>query len=247
MNTLIWILLSTIAISIISLVGIATLAFRDKPLKKIVMFLVALSAGALIGGAFLHIIPESLSFFSMEAVFILVLTGFGVFFCIEHYLKWRHCHEKDCKIHSFAHMSLFGEAIHNTADGLIIAAAFITSIPVGISATIAVAIHEIPQELGDFGVLVHGGYKKSKALLFNFLVALTAILGGIFGYFFTSITQISLASLLPIAAGGFIYIAASDLIPEMRKEKNMKRSTLQLLVFLIGIITMYILKSFVSV
>jgi zinc and cadmium transporter len=247
MQTLIWILLSTIIISAISLVGMITLGLNEKSLKKLILFLVSLSAGALMGGAFLHLIPESLLSFQANTVFILVLAGFGLFFCVEHYLKWRHCHDKECEIHTFAHMNMFGESIHNFIDGLIIAAAFITSTPVGIAATIAVSIHEIPQEFGDFGILVHGGYKKSKALLLNFLVALTVIIGGIIGYFFSSMTQMSISSLLPIAAGGFIYIGASDLIPEMRKELNIKTSTFHLITFIIGVIIMYLLKFLVAI
>jgi len=247
MNTLVWILLSTIIISAISLVGMITLGLNEKSLKKLILFLVSLSAGALIGGAFLHLIPEALLAFQANTVFILVLAGFGLFFCVEHYLKWRHCHKKECEIHTFAHMSLFGESIHNLIDGLIIAAAFVASIPIGIATTIAVAVHEIPQELGDFGVLVHGGYKTSRALLLNFLVALTVIIGGIIGYFFSSMTQMSISSLLPIAAGGFIYVGASDLIPEIRKELNIKTSTFHLITFIIGVIIMYLLKFLVAI
>lgn len=247
MKTLIWILLSTVIISVISLAGITTLALKERSLKKLILLLVALSAGTLIGGAFLHLIPESLLFYKSQTVFILVIAGFVLFFCVEHYMKWRHCHEKECKVHSFAQMNMLGESIHNFIDGLILAAAFITSVPVGIIATIAVAVHEIPQEFGDFAILVHAGYKKRKALFLNFLIALTAILGGTFGYFFASMTAISLAALLPIAAGGFIYVGASDLIPEIRKEQNIRKSTTYLITFMIGILLMYVLKLFVAV
>lgn len=247
METLYGILLSTILISLISLVGMITLGLKDAYLKSLLMFLVSLSAGTLIGGAFVHLIPESLDSFESGAVFGYVLLGFVVFFIVEHGLKWRHCHKKECEIHTFAHMSLFGEAIHNLIDGIVISAAFIASAPLGISTTLAVAMHEIPQELGDFGVLVHGGYKKIKALLYNFLVALTVIVGGLFGYWIYSLASLSLSVLLPIAAGGFIYVGASDLIPEIRKEKNIKIATLHLLVFIAGIALMYLLKIFVKV
>ncbi len=247
MHTIYWILISTVIISLLSLMGMITLILNEKHLKTILLFLVSLSAGTLVGGAFVHLIPESLLFFKSEIIFAYVLAGFVAFFIVEHVLKWRHCHKKECKIHTFAHMNLFGESIHNLIDGIVIAAAFITSIPIGISTSLAVAVHELPQELGDFGVLVHGGYKKNKALLYNFLVALTVLIGGIFGYLAYTFANLSLSILLPIAAGGFIYIGASDLIPELRKEENIKKATLHLMVFIIGILLMYLLKIFVRV
>ena len=247
METLYWILLSTILISLISLVGIMTLGLRENYLRSLIMLLVSLSAGTLIGGAFVHLIPESLTFFKSEVIFAYVLVGFIAFFIVEHVLKWRHCHEKECEIHTFAHMSLFGEALHNLIDGIVIAAAFIISVPIGISTSLAVAMHELPQEFGDFGILIHGGYKKSKALLYNFLIALTAIAGGLFGYWAYSLAQLSMTALLPIAAGGFIYIGASDLIPEIRKVKDIKKATIHLFAFIAGIALMYILRLFVKV
>ena len=247
MRIILWIFFSTIIVSIISLIGVITLGMKSKSLKNLIMILVSLSAGALIGGAFIHLIPESLNSLEQKSVFVYVLGGFILFFVTERVLKWRHCHDKKCKIHTFAYMNLFGEAIHNFIDGIIIAAAFITSIPLGISATIAVAMHEIPQELGDFGVLIHGGYKKSQAILLNFLIALTAIAGGIFGYLAHSVAQLSLGALLPIAAGGFIYIGASDLIPEIRKEENMKKAIIHIIIFITGIALMYLLKTLLEI
>jgi len=204
------------------------------------MFLVSLSAGALMGGAFLHLIPESLENFSSNLIFIYVLLGFIVFFLIEKIFHWRHCHDGKCPIHTFAYINLLGDSVHNFIDGLIIAAAFIFNTQLGIITTLAVALHEIPQEIGGFGVLIYGGFKKIKALLFNFITALTAILGGIIGYFLSSYIENSLIYLLPFAAGGFIYIAASDLIPEIRKELNIKKSLLNFAIFIIGILIMYI-------
>ncbi|MBU2634541.1 MAG: ZIP family metal transporter [Nanoarchaeota archaeon] len=240
MKTIFWILLSTFLISLISLIGIITLIIKDKFLKKILMFLVSLSAGALMGGAFLHLIPESLENFSSNLIFIYVLLGFIVFFLIEKIFHWRHCHDGKCPIHTFAYINLLGDSVHNFIDGLIIAAAFIFNTQLGIITTLAVALHEIPQEIGGFGVLIYGGFKKIKALLFNFITALTAILGGIIGYFLSSYIENSLIYLLPFAAGGFIYIAASDLIPEIRKELNIKKSLLNFAIFIIGILIMYI-------
>jgi zinc and cadmium transporter len=139
-------------------------------------------------------------------------------------------------------MSLLGDSIHNFIDGIIIAGSFIASFELGIASVIAIVIHEIPQEIGDFGVLVHGGMRKKQALFFNFLTALAAVLGGIAGFFVITYFEVSLSFLLAFAAGGFIYIAASDLIPELRKEQKLARSLLHFAIIIIGIIIMYFLK-----
>ncbi|MFX1451750.1 MAG: ZIP family metal transporter, partial [Promethearchaeota archaeon] len=175
-------------------------------------------------------------------IMIYVITGFTMFFVIEKLLHWRHCHKGYCEIHTFAHMNLLGDSIHNFIDGLILAASFVASIPLGIITTIAIASHELPQEIGDFGVLIHGGYEKRRALLLNFLVALTVVFGGILGYFIVSLIEPIFIFLLPFAAGGFFYIAATDLIPELKKEESMKKSTLVLLIFLLGIFLMWLIR-----
>lgn len=243
MNTLLWILASTFAISIIAFIGIFTLLIKEKLLEKLLLILVTLSAGALMGGAFLHLIPEAAEI--SENIFLYVLVGFTAFFFIEKLLHWRHCHKEKCPIHSFAYMNLFGDGVHNLIDGLIIAASFMTDVQLGIITTIAVALHEIPQEIGDFGVLVYGGFKKSRALFMNFLTALTAVIGGIAGFFLFGYISHSITFLLPFAAGGFIYIAASDLIPEIRQgtiKVSLKKSTTIFAIFIIGIALMYSLK-----
>jgi zinc and cadmium transporter len=239
METLIWIILATLMVSIISLIGIFTLSLKDKYLQKILLLLVSLSAGALMGGAFFHLIPEALEKSPATTVLGSVLVGFVLFLIIEKVLHWRHCHKDHCPIHTFAYMNLFGDAVHNFIDGLIIAASFLIDIKLGITTTFAVALHEIPQEIGDFGVLRHAGFSKLKALTYNLLTALTAVLGGILGYFLQSSTELVTLFLLPFAAGGFLYISASDLIPEIRKELNAKKSLLNLMVFLAGILIMY--------
>ena len=242
METIFWILISTFAISLISFVGVATLMFKEKILNNMLMVMVALSAGALMGGAFLHLIPESLGLYNISEAALLVLVGFSSFFLIEKILHWRHCHEGKCAVHTFAYMNLVGDCVHNFIDGMIIAASFLVDINFGIVTTFMIAVHEIPQEIGDFGVLIYGGFKKSRALFMNFLTALTAVFGGIVGYFLASSASWFMASLLPFAAGGFIYIAASDLIPEIRKEQGLKRSLLVYSVFLIGILIMLAMR-----
>lgn len=242
-STLLWIILSTFLVSLISFIGVLTLSIKQKILNKILLHLVSLSAGALMGGAFLHLLPESIEESKNLNVFLYVLVGFIIFFLIEKLLHWRHCHKQNCSIHTFAYMNLVGDCIHNIIDGLIIAAGFITNIQLGIVTTLAVAMHEIPQEIGDFGVLVYGGFKKTKAVFLNFVCALTAILGGILGYLLSGNIASSSMFLLPFAAGGFIYIAASDLIPEIKKEINVKSWTITFLVFLLGILIMYCVRS----
>ncbi len=242
MSIILWILLSTFLISLISFMGILFLSLKDKLLEKITLVLVALSAGALMGGAFLHLIPESMEGLKGLNMFFYILVGFIVFLLVEKVLHWRHCHKGNCDIHTFAYMSLVGDAVHNLIDGLIIAASFVTNIGLGIITSIAVVLHEIPQEIGDFGVLIHGGFKKMKAILLNFVIGLTAILGGLIGYFLSNYVESATEFLLPFAAGGFIYIAASDLIPEIRKEARLGKSLLYFGVFVLGILLMYGLR-----
>ena len=242
MDALLWIITSTFLISLIAFVGMLSLAIKEKLLEKIVLALVALSAGALMGGAFLHLIPETVERFMSYNIFIYILIGFTTFFLVEKVLHWRHCHKGKCPIHTFAYMNLLGDAVHNFIDGLIIAASFVINTHFGIVTTLAIALHEIPQEIGDFGVLIYAGFKKLKALMLNFLCALTVILGGITGYFLSSYIEFSISFLLPFAAGGFIYISASDLIPEIRKEEDWKKSLIIFSTFLAGIILMLAVK-----
>jgi zinc and cadmium transporter len=245
MDTLLWVILATFLVSLISLIGVVTLALSDKLLKKILLALVGLAAGTLIGGAFLHLIPEALHEFENHAdhdtLFIFVLVGFVIFFILEKML-WRHCHDKDCKIHTFAYINLAGDGIHNFIDGLIIAAGFLASVEIGLITTLAVAVHEIPQEIGDFGVLVHGGFAKKKALVFNLISALTALIGGIIGFYLIPELGEFQLYIIPIAAGGFIYIAAADLVPELHKEKRVSRTVLAFTMFIVGIFLMWAVK-----
>jgi len=240
MKTLLWITLSNLLISLLAFAGIFSLAVKKEFLKKITPLLVALSAGALMGTAFLHLIPEASATIMTTSAY--TLSGFIVFFLIEKVLLWRHCHEQDCKIHTFAYMNLLGDSVHNFIDGIIIAASFLTDLSLGIATSLAVILHELPQELGDFGVLVHGGFTRAKALILNFLTALTAILGGVIGFFLISSEKVATSVLIPIAAGGFIYIAATDLIPELGKTVGFKKSMMNVTMFLLGVALMALLS-----
>lgn len=240
---LLLILISTFVVSIISLIGVVTLAMKERILKVLLFFLIAFSAGALIGGAFLHLIPEALEKAQAQTVFLFVISGFVLFFILEKYLYWRHCHDGVCHTHAFTYLNLIGDGLHNFIDGLVIAGSFSVSTHVGLFTTMMVIAHEIPQELGDFGVLVYGGFSKQKALFCNFLSALTAFGGAILGYFLSQRINGFSHILLAITAGGFIYISSSDLVPEIHKETNLVKSILSLILFIFGIALMCLLKN----
>jgi len=236
---------SVVIVSLISLIGIFTFALGSEKLKKILLLLVSFSAGVLLGDVFIHIIPEideSQGFGVNSALYILL--GIGIFFVLEKIVQWRHCHMPITKthVHPVAYMNLLGDGLHNFLDGTIIAAGYIASIPVGIATTIAVVAHEIPQEIGDFGVLIHAGFTKKKAILFNFLSATLAIIGALIVVLIGDAIPGIESALLPIAAGGFVYIAGSDLIPELHKEFGVKKSLLEFLFFSLGIGIMLLLR-----
>lgn len=237
---LFWIVTSTLGISFISFVGAVVLVLSEKRVKDILFLLVGLSCGTLMGVAFFHLIPESLHILE-EDTFPTIILGFTIFFLLERAI-WRHCHEKECRIHPFAYLNLVGDGIHNFIDGFVIAGSFLVDMRMGFITTMAVAAHEVPQELGDFGVIVYGGIKPKRALLYNFLSALAAVAGGVVGYFILQ-SGIEPAWLLPFAAGGFLYIAASDLVPELHKEREKKRMVLSFISFVFGIVVMWALKS----
>ena len=236
------IIVACFLISLSVWLAVLFLFFKKQTLLKITMSLVSLSAGALIGGAFLHLLPEASEVIEAEKLFFIVLIAFVGFFLIEKMFHWRHCHKESCEIHTFGYMNLVGDSLHNFIDGLVIASAFIVDFKLGIVTAIAIALHEIPQEIGDFGVLIHAGFNKAKALMLNYAVASVIILGGIVGYFASVYIENIVPYLLPIAAGGFIYIASSDLMPEIRKETNFKKSIFSFGIFLLGIILMFAVK-----
>ncbi len=248
MSILFYILLSTFLISLIAFIGALTLFLKEKLLDKILLVLVAFSAGALIGGAFLHLIPETIVKVGTEEdqllkVFLYLLLGFCTFFILEQFIRWHHHHAtRHPEIAPFSYLILISDAIHNFIDGLIIAASFAVAIPMGVVTALAVALHEIPQEIGDFGVLIYGGFKKTKALFLNFLSAIAVILGGVIGFLLSEKIGQSVIFLLPFAAGNFIYIASSDLIPEIKHKENFKKSIIYFLVFLLGIVFMLLIK-----
>lgn len=235
MSSLGLIVVATSVISLGALVGVWTMAMNKERLNRILLFLVSLSAGALMGGAFLHLLPEALELLESERVFLTVLMAFMGFFLIEKVLHWHHCHKKNCEEHRLGQMNLIGDSVHNFLDGLIIAAAFGVDVRLGLVTSLAVALHEIPQEIGDFGVLMYAGWKKGKALVFNFLVALMVVVGGVVGFYLSNGAELFIGYLMSVAAGGFIYIAASDLMPELKKETDLRKSLVSFGVFVVGV------------
>jgi len=245
MNDLVAILASVTVVSLISFVGVIFIGLKESLLRRVVMVLVGFASGTLLGGAFFDLLPEAVNMINPPiTIFYFVTLGIIVFFCIEKFLYWRHCHEEECQVHTFAYISLVGDGVHNFIDGMIIAATFVLSFELGFITTLAVISHEIPQEIGDFGVLIYSGLGKRKALTYNFISALTAILGAIVTYYVVYLRS-NYALLVPFAAGGFIYIAATDLMPELHKKSHAGESIIQLLSILFGLGLMAYLTSLI--
>lgn len=247
MESVFWYALaSVLVVSLISFIGVFTLGIEIKRIRKFLIYLISFSAGALLGDAFIHLLPELAeeSGFTLD-ISLYLLGGIALFFVLEKFIHWQHFHShmlEEKEVHPFAYTNLIGDGIHNFLDGIIIAAAYFVSGPVGFATTIAVILHEIPQEIGDFGILIHAGFSKGKALLLNFASALLAVLGVVVTFLIGEKIAGIEAILVPIAAGGFIYIAASDLIPELHKHSTrIITNVLQLIAFLAGIGVMALL------
>lgn len=228
--------------SAIAMIGSVTLVLKPATLNRLLLPMVAFAAGSLIGGAFFHMIPAALdaNHSSLE-IGVAVVSGFTVFFFLEQALHWRHCHraQSECR-QPLTYLVLIGDALHNFLGGLAIAGTFLIDIRLGITSWLAAAAHEVPQELGDFGVLVHGGWSKRRALLFNVLSGLTFLLGGLLAYGLSSQMDVSL--LIPFAAGNFLYIGASDLVPEVNKHDDYKANTVHLAAFVLGVALLFFAK-----
>ncbi|MBI4994685.1 ZIP family metal transporter [Candidatus Peregrinibacteria bacterium] len=241
---IVWIytIASVIIVSLISFVGILAFLKDTQKIKPFLIMLVSFSAGALFGDAFIHLLPETVENNGFTiSVSLYVLSGILLFFILEKFIQWHHCHAPQEHEHAtkpLAFMNLFGDGLHNFIDGAVIAGSYLVSIPLGITTTIAVVLHEIPQEIGDFGVLLHSGLTKSKALMFNFFSATAAILGAIVVLLLNTNSANAIEMLVPFTAGGFIYIAGTDLMPEIHKEIKLPNSILQFLSFIGGIAIM---------
>lgn len=230
-------LISVIAVSVLSLIGVFALWMQQHTLKKVLIYFVGFSAGALMGDVFFHLLPEAAEDGFTLQLGLYVLIGVVFSFIVEKMIHWHHCHNIECDVNrrhvkALAYMNLVGDGIHNFIDGVIIAGSYLVSFPLGVATTLAVIFHEIPQELGDFGVLIYSGLQRMKALFFNFLSAVSAVAGAALVFL---VGESFLPFLIPFAAGTFVYIAGSDLIPALHEETERSNAALQIGVFLLGI------------
>jgi zinc and cadmium transporter len=241
-TTLLWILGSGVLMASIALIGAVTLVLKEKTFRLIILPLVAFSAGSLMGGAFLHMLPAAVEELGTElSVYVWLLAGFSVFFILEQFLHWHHCHRESAACKSPAtYLILLADTVHNFIGGLAVASAFLVDIRLGVATWLAAAAHEVPQELGDFAVLIHGGWEKKRALAYNFLSALTFPLGGLVA--FLASRHLDVRFLLPFAAGNFIYIGASDLVPEVNRHHSLKVNLAHFASFTAGILLLLAMK-----
>jgi zinc and cadmium transporter len=244
MVTILYSLGAVIVVSLVSFVGVFAISIKEEILRKYLGIFISLAIGALLGDAFIHIIPEAFeNSVNTSSTSFLIICGLLLFFILEKFLHWHHHGEdKDAdSIHPVGKLILFSDGVHNFIDGILIGASFMVSVPIGIATTVAVILHEIPQEIGDFAVLIHAGYSKKKALWFNFLSALLAVLGLSFVFILGEVAEVSTAWLMPITAGGFIYIAMTDLVPELHKHKGGMQGIFQIITVVIGAGVMFAL------
>jgi len=244
MNEFVYAIVSVVSVSLISLIGVFTISLKQEFINKIILVFVAFATGSLLSAAFFDILPEAVNH-GGEGAFFYVFIGIIMFFVMERYIYWRHCHMEECEkhYHPMTYLNLIGDALHNFIDGSLIAASFLISIPLGVVTAFAIAAHEIPQELGDFAILVHGGFSRKKALIFNFISALAAVLGTIMTFFFTRGIEGLIPIILAVAGGGFIYIAMADLIPEIHKETKKESIVIQFAALLFGATIVFVLIS----
>lgn len=241
---LLWIIVFSLLGSVISVSGAALLLFfPDKVRNTLVPCLISYATGTLLGAAFLGMIPRALESAQHNKIFIVLLLGLMIFFLLEKLVIWRHCHDHKCEKHSASgSIILIGDAFHNFVDGVIIAASFLASIPLGIVTGLAVIAHEVPQEVGDFAILLESGYSRYKAFFYNILASVTALPGAIIAYLYLKETLIFIPYILAFSASSFIYIAMADLIPTLHEKISMKSSISQFVLILLGIGTIYLLK-----
>lgn len=236
-----WIVLAGVIMSAIALIGSITLLLSEKTLQKILLPLVALAAGSLIGGSFFHMLPTAIENIpNTRKVFLWVTLGFSVFLALEQFLHWHHCHRNYVNHPKpSTYLILLADGIHNFIGGLAVGSAFVIDIPLGVTTWLMAVTHEIPQELGDFAALVHDGWEKRKALVYNVLSGLTFLVGGMIAYAVSP--EIKIDFLIPFAAGNFIYIGASDLIPQVNKTQNIREGLATFLMFCLGALIIFLL------
>ncbi len=250
MSDLLYAILAVAVVSMLSLVGVFAISVKETTLDRILFVLLSFSAGSILGAAYLDLLPEAIEFLGEEQLPVTVLyvtLGFLGFFFLERNIYWYHGHvhgnqsdlEEKMIVKKFVYLNVIGDGVHNLIDGMIIAASFFINITVGLATTVAVIFHELPQEIGDFGVLVYGGFTRYNALFVNFLSALTAGVGVFISNYLSIHTENFVGLLIALAAGGFIYLAASELIPEIQKEEEIGKSMIQFVLFVFGIVLIW--------
>ncbi len=258
--------ISIFVISCLSLIGVFMISIREQTLDRILFVLVAFATGTIFATAVLDLIPESIHHIEetglgldISNVFLVVLLGYVMFFIIERFIYWFHGHahgkdeqlvcysniteggnisiKKDHNIKTFALLNLLGDGLHNFLDGIVIMVGFLSGLENGIVITLAVLFHELPQEMGDFGILLYGGFSRKKAIFYNFASAMLALLGGLTALLLSESVEAFNAFILAFSGGGFLYIASTELMPELLKHKDMKKSIIQAVIFVLGLIT----------
>jgi len=238
-------IISVLIISSISMIGLITLSLSNRILDKLITYLVSFATGTLFGGALIHLLPQAYAS-NMNSLYVSLwtITGLSIFFIMEKFFRWRHCHHPTTKshLHPIVPMNIFGDTIHNFIDGVLIAISFTASIPLGIATSVAVLFHEIPQEISDFSILIKGGLSVKKALLVNVLGASVSLVGALIALQMGKNINGFTNALIPFTAGGFIYIAGSDLIPELHHDTEISKSLMQLIMLIFGVVIMTLLE-----
>lgn len=244
MHLIIWIIIFCLLGSVGSVIGAALLLiFPERIRKTLVPCLVSYATGTLLGAAFLGMIPHALEHTEAKNILATVLAGMILFFLLEKLVIWRHCHEGECEVHgTAAPLIIIGDAFHNLVDGVVIAAAFLLSIPLGVAISVAVIAHEVPQEVGDFGILLDSGYSRPKALAYNILSSASTLPGALISYFFLKASEVALPYIIALSAASFIYIASSDLIPSLHRRVGGLSTIGQIVLLLAGIGTILIFR-----
>jgi len=251
MSLIISILAATSIVSFLSLSGIYALSLSERTLHRILFAIVGFSAGTILGAVYFDLLPEAVELMGNDLAYVYVAIGFVSFFFLERFIYWYHGHGHTEDIEQlpampgrantreFAYLNLVGDAIHNFIDGLVISASFLVSSTVGVATTIAVIFHELPQEMGDYGILIYSGFNRKRALTLNFVVSLTVVVGGMVAIFLIGWVEALSGLLIALATGGFIYLGASELVPELHHEKTLSRSAVQFIAFVFGMILIW--------
>lgn len=228
--------LASLAASMVSFAGGFVAIFNEEKMRRATHFIVSFAVGALLAVALLELIPEAAELGTLERIMPFVLGGAILFFVLEKFLFWYHCHDGSCPVHTYPYLILWGDFLHNFLDGILMGLAFLTDVRLGMATTLAVILHEIPQEISDFSLLVHGGFSRSRALWYNFLSATSVILGALGTYALGGALEAFLPFGLAIAAGAFIYLALADLLPELHESTTTWHGFVQVTFMLIGVV-----------